>query len=190
VKRIFVRAPYLRCGIGVCQIGDEDSGEGAGYVDATLRTDDPAAGPGPAGAGAGAGSGSGSGSGGGGGGGGGGGRIGVGLAGLGGSGDAPLTRWSEEAQLARQGHKCPGCDGLLTASFLSRNYLPCRYFDKLFCKRFCHQNEHRCVLPHVPLGTARGCGDGRGRTLASTARWLGSVPLRAVPVSRNLFRCT
>jgi hypothetical protein len=60
-----------------------------------------------------------------------------------------LSVKSEEELLRIQRSKCIGCGEPLLSGFLGldRNYLPCRYHGGLFCKRWCHADDHR-VIPH------------------------------------------
>lgn len=60
-----------------------------------------------------------------------------------------LSLKSEEELLRNQRSKCIGCGEPLLSGFLGldRNYLPCRYHGGLFCKRWCHADDHR-VIPH------------------------------------------
>jgi hypothetical protein len=60
-----------------------------------------------------------------------------------------LSVKSEEELLRIQRSKCIGCGEPLLSGFLGfdRNYLPCRYYGGLFCKRWCHADDHR-VIPH------------------------------------------
>ena len=55
----------------------------------------------------------------------------------------------DDELLRRQRFKCLGCGEPLQSLFfgLDQNYLPCRYTGGLFCKRWCHSNEHR-IIPH------------------------------------------
>ena len=63
-----------------------------------------------------------------------------------------LSLRGEEELLRRQKFKCLGCGEPLQSLFfgLDQNYQPCRYTGGLFCKRWCHSNDHR-VIPHRML---------------------------------------
>ena len=60
-----------------------------------------------------------------------------------------LSIREDDELLRRQKFKCLGCGEPLQSLFfgLDQNYLPCRYTGGLFCKRWCHSNDHR-IIPH------------------------------------------
>lgn len=60
-----------------------------------------------------------------------------------------LSLKSEEELLRSQRSKCIGCGEPLMSGFfgLDRNYQPCRFYGGLFCKRWCHNDDHR-IIPH------------------------------------------
>ena len=60
-----------------------------------------------------------------------------------------LSLRDDDELLRRQRFKCLGCGEPLQSLFfgVDQNYLPCRYTGGLFCKRWCHSNDHR-VIPH------------------------------------------
>ena len=60
-----------------------------------------------------------------------------------------LSLKNEEELLRTQRGRCAGCGEPLISTFfgLEKNFQPCRYHGGLFCRRWCHSNEHR-VIPH------------------------------------------
>jgi hypothetical protein len=60
-----------------------------------------------------------------------------------------LSLKKEEELLRTQRSKCIGCGEPLQSGLfgLDKNFAPCRYHGGLFCKRWCHADQHR-VIPH------------------------------------------
>ena len=59
---------------------------------------------------------------------------------------------NEDELMRHQRLKCMGCGERLSAGLfgLDRNFWPCRYLGGLFCRRWCHSDDHR-IIPHRVL---------------------------------------
>ncbi len=60
-----------------------------------------------------------------------------------------LSSKSDDELLRLQRGKCLGCGEPLVSGFfgLDKNFQPCRFHGGLFCKRWCHNDDHR-IIPH------------------------------------------
>ena len=89
-----------------------------------------------------------------------------------------LSLKTDEELLRGQRSKCLGCGEPLQSGFfgLERNFHPCRYHGGLFCKRWCHRDDHR-VVPHRLLNYWDTCSH---RVCSQAAQFLDEVWARPV----------